>query len=204
MSASADSPLTHIRQVLSTSPKPAPYRSSARARTSPTVAPGTVSRPVPAASRADAKSRRIATSGSYRCRYPRRGCRATRGPLPHRRACSSRGTRRASGTRADAGRARLIRRSATPACARLAMPVCSSVPSTRFGQVICNGRRSRQASSGKSSVSGRCDLTHVYEKQTLGRGRVSPTTRSTPVGPDTLPIIAVPTVSSDTTMPRRA
>lgn len=62
MSDDAGSPFTQMRHVGSSAAKAAPYRAQAASSTSATVVPGTSSWPVPAASRADANSRRV---GSY-------------------------------------------------------------------------------------------------------------------------------------------
>ena len=61
VAGAAASPLTQIRHVSRTWAKVAPYRSVAALRTSATVAPGTSSRPVPAASRAAANRRNTGT-----------------------------------------------------------------------------------------------------------------------------------------------
>ena len=62
--------MTHTLAVASTAANVGPYRELAAESTSATVAPSMTSRPVPAASRADANKRTIATREAY-ARYRR-------------------------------------------------------------------------------------------------------------------------------------
>src|SRR5438105_7582488 len=65
--ASAGSPLRHTRQLCTRASKSEPQREHALATTSPTVSPSISARPVPAATRTDAKSRNLATGSVYGC-----------------------------------------------------------------------------------------------------------------------------------------
>src|SRR5206468_12814910 len=78
---SAGSPFSQTRLPASTAAKPSPNRTAAASSTSPTVASSMTSRPVPAASRAAANSRRTATTNPAQASTSARPLAMTWSPL---------------------------------------------------------------------------------------------------------------------------